>query len=412
MRRCVRTVGGLWESKSGNMSTEALTSSILTASLGNAEPVRRSAPVEKPDVSLKSSGGCNCTGGTCTCGKGGLKSDSVEISAAGAAQADAATADARRAPEATRTSESTSDRDRDPQAEERPEEPPRRPSVIDRSILEPVPGRPPSQPEPEEPEQAPAETRSAAGDGELTAEEEAQVRELQQRDAEVRAHEQAHLSAAGGHARGGASYDYQTGPDGRRYAVGGEVQIDTSAVPDDPQATIQKMQQLISAALAPASPSAQDRAVAAQARQAISEAQSQLNSPDESEQESASDRLSAQQVSTDDGAETTAEERAAAAFESAPTTPAFDSPNTPDAQQRVSESAFEDDGAAERPRPFAPASTDGSAAFTSSSRPATSDESTPAQSLSDTRDARLAAYAAQDRSVQDSSISRLLDVSG
>ena len=44
-------------------------------------------------------------------------------------------------------------------------------------------------------------------------------------DREERQHEQAHLSAAGGHARGGPSYQYETGPDGKRYAVGGEVSI-------------------------------------------------------------------------------------------------------------------------------------------------------------------------------------------
>ena len=31
----------------------------------------------------------------------------------------------------------------------------------------------------------------------------------------------AHLSAAGAYAHGGASYEYELGPDGKRYAVGG-----------------------------------------------------------------------------------------------------------------------------------------------------------------------------------------------
>ena len=78
----------------------------------------------------------------------------------------------------------------------------------------------------------------------------------------VRAHEQAHKAAAGAHAKGGPTYEYQSGPDGKRYAVGGEVQIDTSPVPNDPQATIQKMQQVQRAANAPAEPSSQDRRVA------------------------------------------------------------------------------------------------------------------------------------------------------
>ena len=64
-----------------------------------------------------------------------------------------------------------------------------------------------------------------------------QVQELKTRDREVRAHEAAHLAAAGSLAIGGASYSYQRGPDGVQYAVGGEVSIDTSAVEGDPEAT-------------------------------------------------------------------------------------------------------------------------------------------------------------------------------
>ncbi len=91
------------------------------------------------------------------------------------------------------------------------------------------------------------------------------LRELKARDLEVRAHERAHAAAAGSLVRSGPSYDYQRGPDGRLYAVGGEVQIDTSPVPGDPEATLQKAQKIQRAALAPAEPSAQDQAVAAQA---------------------------------------------------------------------------------------------------------------------------------------------------
>ena len=106
--------------------------------------------------------------------------------------------------------------------------------------------------------------KEATGLGGLTAEEQAVVAELQRTDREVRAHEQAHLAAAGGLA-GGVSFTYTTGPDGRQYAVGGEVSIDTSPVDGDPQATIQKAQQIRAAANAPANPSGQDRQVAAAA---------------------------------------------------------------------------------------------------------------------------------------------------
>lgn len=99
----------------------------------------------------------------------------------------------------------------------------------------------------------------------LTEEEKALVAELKKRDREVRAHEQAHLAAAGPYAQGGAKFTYQKGPDGKNYATGGEVQIDTSAVPGDPQATLRKAEQIRRAANAPASPSSQDRAVASDA---------------------------------------------------------------------------------------------------------------------------------------------------
>lgn len=109
----------------------------------------------------------------------------------------------------------------------------------------------------------------------LSEQEQAELRRLQARDQEVRQHELAHLSAAGGLALGGPSFSYQRGPDGVNYAIGGEVQIDTSAGAT-PQETLAKASQIEAAALAPASPSGQDRAVAAQARQMAIKAQSQL----------------------------------------------------------------------------------------------------------------------------------------
>ncbi|MGL5524143.1 MAG: putative metalloprotease CJM1_0395 family protein [Aeromonas veronii] len=90
---------------------------------------------------------------------------------------------------------------------------------------------------------------------------EQQVQDLVERDKEVRTHEQAHQSAGGEYASS-PTYQFTQGPDGKRHATGGEVQIDTSVVPGDPAATIAKMQQIRSAALAPAEPSAQDLAVA------------------------------------------------------------------------------------------------------------------------------------------------------
>ncbi|GGY48178.1 hypothetical protein GCM10011297_21370 [Bacterioplanes sanyensis] len=102
-----------------------------------------------------------------------------------------------------------------------------------------------------------------------------QIQQLKQRDAEVRAHEQAH-AAVGGNLAGAASFSYQRGPDGVRYAVGGEVSIDVSKVSGDPQATLEKMERVRRAALAPAEPSAQDRQVAAQAAQLAAEARLEM----------------------------------------------------------------------------------------------------------------------------------------
>lgn len=109
----------------------------------------------------------------------------------------------------------------------------------------------------------------------LSPEEDKQVSELKLRDRQVRAHEQAHVAAGGQYVRGGASYEYQTGPDGKRYAVGGEVSIDTSSE-KSPEATIAKMEVVKRAALAPADPSAQDRSVAAAASQKQLEAQMEM----------------------------------------------------------------------------------------------------------------------------------------
>ncbi len=119
-------------------------------------------------------------------------------------------------------------------------------------------------------------TDELGGKSELTEEELREVEKLKQRDAEVRRHEAAHKAAAGKFAQGGPSFEFETGPDGRKYAVGGEVQIDTSAVADDPRATIQKMQQVRRAAAAPAEPSSQDRQVAAQAARAEAKARAEL----------------------------------------------------------------------------------------------------------------------------------------
>jgi len=103
-----------------------------------------------------------------------------------------------------------------------------------------------------------------------------EISNLRTRDAEVRRHEAAHIAAGDGYIIGGAAYAYQTGPDGIHYAVGGEVGIDTAAIPGKPEETARKMRMVKAAALAPSQPSAADFAVAAAAAQAEATAMAEI----------------------------------------------------------------------------------------------------------------------------------------
>jgi len=107
----------------------------------------------------------------------------------------------------------------------------------------------------------------------LDAEQERTVTELRQRDLHVRQHEAAH-QAAGGELTGAATFQYQVGPDGRSYAVGGEVPIAARSgrTPDE---TISIARRVRAAALAPADPSSADLAAAASAAQLEQKAQAQ-----------------------------------------------------------------------------------------------------------------------------------------
>lgn len=120
-------------------------------------------------------------------------------------------------------------------------------------------------------------TQEVGPDGKAyTPEEEKEIEELEERDAEVKRHEQAHFQAGGKYAST-PKYEYQTGPDGKRYAIGGSVDIDMSEVPDDPQATLEKARVIKRAALAPEDPSVQDRKVAREADQMAARAQRELS---------------------------------------------------------------------------------------------------------------------------------------
>ncbi len=144
------------------------------------------------------------------------------------------------------------------------------------------------------PQTEPADNIDKSANGlELDPEESKQVEKLKARDREVRAHEMAHLAAAGGLAMSGASFTYQRGPDGVSYAIGGEVQIDTSSG-STPEETLRKAQIIRAAALAPAEPSGQDRAVAAKAAQMEARARVEQASA-ESEQQAGGQSTATQQ---------------------------------------------------------------------------------------------------------------------
>lgn len=116
----------------------------------------------------------------------------------------------------------------------------------------------------------------------LPPEAQAQVQRLKAMDQKVRQHEAAH-QAAGAGLTGGANYQYVRGPDGRQYAVSGEVSINASPA-GTPEATLAKARQVRAAALAPADPSPQDRAVAAAASLMESQARAEISRMQQEEQ--------------------------------------------------------------------------------------------------------------------------------
>ncbi len=115
------------------------------------------------------------------------------------------------------------------------------------------------------------------------------IAELQRIDAKVRTHEMAHVVVGGPYA-GAPSYSYVKGPDGRLYAVAGEVPIDLSPEAD-PLETVRKMERVIAAALAPADPSPQDYQVAAQAAMLLQKALIEYSKQKEEEKDRISSLL-------------------------------------------------------------------------------------------------------------------------
>jgi len=96
------------------------------------------------------------------------------------------------------------------------------------------------------------------------------------RDAAVRSHERAHLSALGPYAASVVDYSTVKGDDGRAYATGASIKVDLAPVPGDPEASLRKARAVLAAAQAPGDPSAADQAVAAKAWRLAREAEEAL----------------------------------------------------------------------------------------------------------------------------------------
>ena len=146
------------------------------------------------------------------------------------------------------------------------------------------------------------QTRTSRHQDNVQLSDEARLRQLQAWDREVRAHEMAHANVGGAYA-GVPIYRYERGPDGRLYAVGGEVHIDTSAVPGDPEATLQKAQRLRAAALAPADPSSADRQIALEAQSMAIQAKADIAAERLERSEAAQEENAASQNSTPEDAD-------------------------------------------------------------------------------------------------------------
>ena len=88
------------------------------------------------------------------------------------------------------------------------------------------------------------------------------LQKFKKQDAEIKSHEQIHASI--GQTTTPISYNYQQGPDGKMYAVGGSVRLDTS-MPSDPKAAAFKLDMLQRAASGPSDVSGADVAISSQA---------------------------------------------------------------------------------------------------------------------------------------------------
>jgi len=101
------------------------------------------------------------------------------------------------------------------------------------------------------------------------------VQQLAAVDREAKAYEQADAAIASSDTTNRA-FEYESSLDRPIYSVSGQASIDTSAVENDPRATLEKAQVIIRAALSAAEPSAADRQVVSQAKALALQAMSEL----------------------------------------------------------------------------------------------------------------------------------------
>jgi hypothetical protein len=91
------------------------------------------------------------------------------------------------------------------------------------------------------------------------------IRTLREKDRDVRSAEYAKVSMLGKFRKGGPRFRYETGPDGQRYAIEGNVPVDLSPA-ESPENSIRKARKIKNASLGVGEVSDSDRKVAAQAQ--------------------------------------------------------------------------------------------------------------------------------------------------
>jgi len=118
---------------------------------------------------------------------------------------------------------------------------------------------------------------------------EPRIKELEKMDKAVREHEQVHKAVAGPYA-GEITYRFVTGPDGKRYAVGGSTPLGAPQC-RRPEETIRVMNKLRQAAMAPGDPSPEDMHVARLAAMREQEARAEIRRESAEMREQDSERM-------------------------------------------------------------------------------------------------------------------------